>query len=138
MSWAEFGETWLLPVDPETDYIYGIPWEAAKFDISYPRIDIDSVSGLTTIILTERFPETEILAIEADSLIRSLRMLRIAERDAIRIRTIVLPNSIIEAWLSHQCGELLFNVNPFLAGRAVHAISSGSGWLRSCCRVCRF
>lgn len=119
LAWAEFGDTLRLPVDPDNDYIYGIPWDAAKFDPSYPLVDIGSGSGLTTVTLAERFPDTEILAVEPDPPMRSLLMLRVAEREDVRSRTTVLPESILDAWLPDRCGgALLFNVIYFLGGRA--------------------
>lgn len=119
LTWAEFGDTLRLPVDPDNDYIHGIPWESARFDPSEPLVDIGSGSGLTTVTLAERFPETEILAVEPDPPMRSLLMLRIAERDDLRGRTTVLPESILDAWLPDRCGgALLLNVIYFLGGRA--------------------
>ncbi|MBB2891071.1 class I SAM-dependent methyltransferase [Flexivirga oryzae] len=122
LVWAEFGEVLRLPVDPERDYVHGIPWDAAKFMPELPLVDIGSGSGLTTITLAERFPQTEIISVEPEPLTRSLQMLRIAERDDIRVRTTVLSESILKAWLPEQCGgALLFNVIYFLAGSAREA-----------------
>lgn len=118
LAWAEFGEVLRLPVDPD-DYVHGIPWDAAGFIPSLPLVDIGSGSGLTTITLAERFPAAEIISVEPEPLTRSLQMLRIAERDDIRNRTTVLPESILDAWLPDQCGgALLFNVIYFLGGSA--------------------
>ncbi|GGB41109.1 hypothetical protein GCM10011492_34980 [Flexivirga endophytica] len=122
LAWAEFGEVLRLPVDPERDYVHGIPWDEAGFLSELPLIDIGSGSGLTTITLAERFPSTEVISVEPEPLTRSLQMLRIAERDDIRSRTTVLPESILDAWLPDQCGgALLFNVIYFLGGRAREA-----------------
>ncbi|GAB3496524.1 class I SAM-dependent methyltransferase [Flexivirga sp.] len=122
LVWAEFGEVLRLPVDPERDYVHGIPWDAAGFLPQLPLIDIGSGSGLTTVTLAERFPDAEIVSVEPEPLTRSLQMLRIAERDDIRARTTVLPESILDAWLPGQCGgALLFNVIYFLGGRAREA-----------------
>ncbi|WP_265447256.1 class I SAM-dependent methyltransferase [Flexivirga meconopsidis] len=116
--WAEFGEVLRLPVDPSRDYVHGIPWDAAGFLPQLPLVDIGSGSGLTTITLAERFPDTEIVSVEPEPMSRSLQMLRIAERDDIRGRTTVLPEPILQAWLPEQCGgALLFNVIYFLGGR---------------------
>lgn len=118
LVWAEFGEVLRLPVDPERDYVYGIPWDAAKFMSQLPLVDIGSGSGLTTITLADRFPETEIVSVEPEPLIRSLQMLRIAEREDVRARTTVLSERILDSWLPAQCGgALLFNVIYFLGGR---------------------
>ena len=119
LVWAEFGEVLRLPVDPDRDYVHGIPWDAAGFLPQLPLVDIGSGSGLTTITLAERFPDTEIISVEPEPLTRSLQMLRVAERDDIRDRTTVLSESILDAWLPEQCGgALLFNVIYFLAGPA--------------------
>ncbi|WP_446665628.1 class I SAM-dependent methyltransferase [Flexivirga sp. B27] len=119
LAWAEFGDTLRLPVDPDNDYIHGIPWDSAKFDAAWPLLDIGSGSGLTTVTLAERFPDTEILAIEPDPAMRSLLMLRVAERDDIRPRTTVLPETIKDAWLPAKCGgALLLNVIYFLGSRS--------------------
>ncbi|HWC24099.1 MAG TPA: class I SAM-dependent methyltransferase [Flexivirga sp.] len=118
LSWAEFGEVLRLPVDPDRDYVHGIPWDAASFLPELPLIDIGSGSGLTTVTLAERFAQAEIISVEPEPLTRSLQMLRIAERDDIRARTTVLPESILDAWLPDRCGgALLFNVIYFLGGR---------------------
>jgi len=50
---------------------------------------------------------------------RSMLMMRIAERDSLRARATVVPNSILDAWMPEQIGgALLFNVIYFLGGRA--------------------
>jgi trans-aconitate methyltransferase len=119
LAWAEFGEVLRLPVDPERDYVHGIPWEAAGLLPQLPLIDIGSGSGLTTVTLADRFPEAEIISVEPEPLTRSLQMLRIAEREDVRARATVLPESILDAWLPDRCGgALLFNVIYFLGGRA--------------------
>lgn len=113
-SWAEFGDTLRLPVS-DKDFVNDIPWEAAAFDGSRPLLDIGPGSGLTTVTLAERYPGTEILAVEPDWIMRSLLMLRIAERPDLRERTTVLPESILQSWLPERCGgALLFNVIYFL------------------------
>ncbi|RNI20446.1 class I SAM-dependent methyltransferase [Flexivirga caeni] len=118
LAWAEFGDTLRLPVDPDNDYIHGIPWDTARFDASHPLLDIGSGSGLTTITLAERFPDAEIISVEPDPPMRSLLMLRVAERDDVRARTTVLPESIVDTWLPERCGgALLLNVIYFLGGR---------------------
>ncbi len=118
-AWAEFGDALRLPIDEQTDYVFGIPWEQARFVGDRPLIDIGCGSGLTTIALAERFPAAEILAVEPDPLTRSLLMLRVAERVDMRDRTTVLPESILDVWLPGECGgALLFNVIYFLGGRA--------------------
>ena len=119
LAWAEFGEALRIPVDPERDYVTGIPWEQAGLLADRPLLDIGSGSGLTTLELAERFPAAEIVSVEPDPLMRSLLMLRVAERPGIRERTTVLAESILDCWLPDQCGgALLFNVIYFLGGRA--------------------
>lgn len=116
-AWAEFGDALRLPVK-DTDFVTDIPWEAADFKPELPLIDIGSGSGLTTVTLAERYPEAEIVAVEPDWVMRSLLMLRIAERDDLRPRTTVLPESILDSWLPEECGgALLFNVIYFLGER---------------------
>ncbi len=119
LAWAEFGDTLRIPVDPDRDYIHSIPWDEAKLIADKPLLDIGSGSGLTTIELANRFPDTEILTVEPDPVMRALLMLRIAEQPQIRERTTVLPESILDCWLPQECGgALLFNVIYFLGGRA--------------------
>ncbi|XAS75623.1 class I SAM-dependent methyltransferase [Dermatophilaceae bacterium Sec6.4] len=116
--WAEYGDTLRLPIDADSDYISAIPWERAALIGDRPLIDIGCGSGLTTLALAARFPLAEILAVEPDPLMRSLLMLRVAERPEIRSRTTVLPESILDVWLPDECGgALLFNVIYFLGGR---------------------
>lgn len=118
-AWAEFGDTLRLPIAADSDYISGIPWEQAALVGSHPLIDIGCGSGLTTVALAARFPETEILAVEPDPLMRSLLMLRVAEQPETPSRTTVLSESILDVWLPDKCGgALLFNVIYFLGGRA--------------------
>lgn len=119
LAWAEFGDTLRIPVDPERDYIHTIPWERAKLMGEHPLVDIGSGSGLSTIALALQFPQTEILTVEPDPVMRALLMLRIAEQPDIRARTTVLPESILDCWLPDRCGgALLFNVIYFLGSRA--------------------
>ncbi len=119
IAWAEFGDTLRLPIDEKSDYLFGIPWAKAALVGDRPLIDIGCGSGLTTVALAERFPNTDILAVEPDPLTRSLLMLRVAERTEMRSRTTVLPESILDVWLPQDCGgALLFNVIYFLGGRA--------------------
>ncbi|MBD2760163.1 class I SAM-dependent methyltransferase [Yimella sp. cx-573] len=118
LAWAEFGDTLRLPINKK-DYLLDIPWEEAAFVPQHPLIDIGSGSGLSTVTLGERFPDSEILSVEPDPLMRSLLMVRIAEREHLRERTTVLPDTINATWLPDQCGgALLFNVIYFLGGRA--------------------
>lgn len=118
-AWAEFGDTLRLPIDPETDYVGAIPWGAAGFKADLPLVDIGPGSGLTTLALAQQFPDVEIIAVEPDPWMRSMLMLRVAEREHLRSRTTVEPNSILDAWMPEQIGgALLFNVIYFLGGRA--------------------
>ncbi|WP_231729510.1 MULTISPECIES: class I SAM-dependent methyltransferase [Dermacoccus] len=118
-AWAEFGDVLRLPINPETDYVGGIPWEGAGFKPELPLVDIGPGSGLTTVALAEQFPDAEIIAVEPDPWMRSMLMMRIAERDSLRARATVVPNSILDAWMPEQIGgALLFNVIYFLGGRA--------------------
>ena len=50
-AWAEFGDVLRLPINPETDYVGGIPWEGAGFKPELPLVDIGPGSGLTTVAL---------------------------------------------------------------------------------------
>ncbi|NHN54188.1 class I SAM-dependent methyltransferase [Calidifontibacter sp. DB0510] len=119
LAWAEFGDTLRLPVDLARDYLGKVPWQAAGFLPQHPLVDIGCGSGLSTLELADRYPETEIIAVEPDQATRSLLMLRIAERPEVRSRTTVLPESILDCWLPAQCGgALLFNVIYFLGGQA--------------------
>ena len=121
-AWAEFGDTLRLPIDPATDYVGGIPWEAAGFKPDLPLVDIGPGSGLTTLALAEQFPDSELIAVEPDAWMRSMLMMRVAERPELRERTTVVPNSILDAWMPEQIGgALLFNVIYFLGGRARQA-----------------
>lgn len=116
-AWAEFGDTLRLPLG-DADFVSAIPWEAAGFDASRPLIDIGCGSGLTTVALSERFADSEVIAVEPDWAMRSLLMLRVAERPDVRERTTVLPESIQDCWLPPECGgALLFNVIYFLGER---------------------
>ena len=54
-AWAEFGDVLRLPINPETDYVGGIPWEGAGFKPELPLVDIGPGSGLTTVALAEQF-----------------------------------------------------------------------------------
>lgn len=122
LTWAEFGEVLRLPIDPERDFVSGIPWQAARFQPDLPLIDVGSGSGLTTIALAEQYPDSEIVSVEPEPMARSLQMLRIAERDQIRQRTTVLPESILDCWLPDRCGgAVLLHVIYFLGGRAREA-----------------
>ena len=114
-AWAEFGDTLRLPIDPASDYVGNIPWEQAGFRADLPLLDIGPGSGLTTLALAEQFPDTEIIAVEPDPGMRSLLMMRVAERPELRERTTVVASSINTAWLPEQIGgALLFNVIYFL------------------------
>lgn len=118
LAWAEFSETLRLPIDPERDYTATIPWKDAGFKAELPLLDIGSGSGVTTLELADRFADTEVISVEPDPVMRSLLMLRVAERPDIRSRTTVLAESILDCWLPEQCGgALLFNVIYFLGGR---------------------
>ncbi|AKU16557.1 class I SAM-dependent methyltransferase [Luteipulveratus mongoliensis] len=117
-AWAEFGDTLRLPVDPANDFVATVPWEGAAFDASLPLIDIGPGSGVTTVALAQRYPDSEVIAVEPDWIMRSLLMLRIAEHTEVRERTTVMPESILDSWLPDQCGgALLFNVIYFLGER---------------------
>lgn len=114
--WAEFGDTFRLPIEPEKDFTGRIPWDKTGFDVTKPLIDVGPGSGVTTVVLAERYPETEVFAVEPDWIMRSLLMTRITERDELRSRITVLPESILDSWLPQQCGgALLFNVIYFLS-----------------------
>ena len=114
-AWAEFGDTLRLPIDPKIDYVGNIPWEAASFLPDLPLLDIGPGSGLTTLALAEQFPSTEIIAVEPDPWMRSMLMMRVAERPELRERTTVVPSPINDAWLPQEIGgALLFNVIYFL------------------------
>lgn len=114
-AWAEFGDTLRLPIDAGTDYVGNIPWEAAGFLPELPLVDIGPGSGLTTLALAEQFPITELIAVEPDSWMRSMLMMRVAERPELRQRTTVVASTINDAWLPQQIGgALLFNVIYFL------------------------
>ncbi|YAL82173.1 class I SAM-dependent methyltransferase [Dermacoccaceae bacterium W4C1] len=117
-AWAEFGDALRLPSQPERDFSATIPWEAAGFKQKYPLIDVGPGSGVTTTVLAETFPDTEVIAVEPDWLMRSLLMTRITEREDLRDRITVLPEAIQESWLPTECGgALLFNVIYFLSER---------------------
>lgn len=114
-AWAEFGDTLRLPVDPTSDYVGNIPWDAAGFLPELPLLDIGPGSGLTTLALAEQFPATELIAVEPDPWMRSMLMMRVASRAELRERTTVVASTINEAWLPPQIGgALLFNVIYFL------------------------
>lgn len=117
-AWAEFGDVLRLPSDPERDAAASIPWESAGFQAHLPLIDVGPGSGVTTVVLAEKFPEAEVIAVEPDSLMRSLLMTRLTERPDVRERTTVLPGAIQDSWLPAECGgALLFNVIYFLGER---------------------
>lgn len=116
--WAEFGDVLRLPSDTERDFAAAIPWDAAGFEAHLPLIDVGPGSGVTTVRLAEQFPESEVVAVEPDSLMRSLLMTRLTERPDVRSRTTVLPGAIQDTWLPAECGgALLFNVIYFLGER---------------------
>lgn len=114
-AWAEFGDTLRLPIDPASDYVGNIPWDAAGFKPDLPLVDIGPGSGLSTLALARQFPSAELICVEPDPWMRSMLMLRVAERDTLRDRTTVVASTINEAWLPDQIGgALLFNVIYFL------------------------
>lgn len=116
--WAEFGDVLRLPSGPERDFAASIPWQAAAFEPQLPLIDVGPGSGVTTVRLAEQFPESEVIAVEPDLVMRSLLMTRLTERADVRARTTVLPEAIQDSWLPEQCGgALLFNVIYFLGER---------------------
>ncbi|TWE12365.1 class I SAM-dependent methyltransferase [Rudaeicoccus suwonensis] len=119
LAWAEFSDVLRLSGLEEDGEPHQIPWDAARFNTDHPLVDIGCGSGLSTVGLAQQFPDAEILAVEPDDRMRSLLMLRVAERAELRDRITVLPESILDAWLPTQCGgALLLNVIYFLGGRA--------------------